>query len=113
MAVIDSGIDTAHEDLKPVLWQNKKEIPGNGVDDDKNGYTDDVHGWNFIGGKDGRNVGKDSYEAVRVYYKFKQEFGNGIVDENSLSGEKKSNINCTAKQNTKLKRRQRKLACML
>ena len=89
VAVIDSGIDTLHEDLKPVLWQNKKEIPGNGIDDDKNGYIDDIHGWNFIGGKDGKNVGKDSYEAVRVYYKFKPEFGNGTVDENSLSGEKK------------------------
>ena len=89
VAVIDSGIDTAHEDLKPVLWQNKKEIPGNGIDDDKNGYTDDIHGWNFIGGRDGKNVGKDSYEAVRVYYKFKPEFGNVNVDQNSLSGEKK------------------------
>ena len=89
VAVIDSGIDTAHEDLKPMLWLNKKEIPGNGIDDDKNGYIDDIHGWNFIGGKDGKNVGKDSYEAVRVYYKFKPEFGNGQVDENSLSGEKK------------------------
>ena len=90
VAVIDSGIDTAHEDLKPMLWLNKKEIPGNGIDDDKNGYIDDIHGWNFIGGKDGKNVGKDSYEAVRVYYKFKPEFGNGQVDENSLSGEKKT-----------------------
>lgn len=89
VAVIDSGIDTAHEDLKPVLWQNKKEIPGNGIDDDRNGYVDDIHGWNFIGGKDGKNVGKDSYEAVRVYYKFKSEFGNGTIDEKSLTAEKK------------------------
>jgi subtilisin family serine protease len=89
VAVIDSGIDTAHEDLKPILWQNRKEIPGNGIDDDKNGYIDDIHGWNFIGGKDGKNVGKDSYEAVRVYYKFKPEFGNGPVDEKNLSEEKR------------------------
>jgi subtilisin family serine protease len=89
VAVIDSGIDTVHEDLKPILWKNRKEIPGNGIDDDKNGYTDDVHGWNFIGGKDGKNVSKDSYEGVRVYYKFKPEFGNGNVDVNSLTGEKK------------------------
>lgn len=71
VAVIDSGIDTLHEDLKPVLWTNPKEIPGNGIDDDKNGYIDDVHGWNFIGGKDGRNVKEDSYEAARVYHKLK------------------------------------------
>lgn len=74
VAIIDSGIDTAHEDLKPVLWVNKKEIPGNGKDDDNNGYIDDIHGWNFIGGKDGSNVGKDSYEAARIYYRFKSRF---------------------------------------
>jgi cell wall-associated protease len=56
VAVIDSGIDTLHEDLKPILWRNPKEIPGNKLDDDKNGYVDDIYGWNFIGGKDGRNV---------------------------------------------------------
>jgi cell wall-associated protease len=60
VAVIDSGIDTLHEDLKPILWRNPKEIPGNGIDDDKNGYVDDIYGWNFIGGKDGRNVKEDS-----------------------------------------------------
>jgi subtilisin family serine protease len=89
VAVIDSGIDTAHEDLKTVLWRNEKEIIGNGIDDDKNGYVDDIHGWNFIGGKDGTNVGKDSYEAARVYYKYKSEFGDKSIDEKSLSPEKK------------------------
>lgn len=89
VAVIDSGIDTVHEDLKPILWKNKKEIPGNRIDDDKNGYPDDVHGWNFIGGKDGSNVGKDSYEAARVFYKFKKEFGDAAIDEKQLSPEKK------------------------
>src|SRR5437867_4556190 len=59
VAVIDSGIDTLHEDLKEILWVNPKEIPGNGIDDDKNGYIDDIHGWNFLGGKDGRNVKED------------------------------------------------------
>src|SRR4051812_18582615 len=46
VAVIDGGTDTKHEDLKDVLWTNPKEIPGNGIDDDGNGYIDDVHGWN-------------------------------------------------------------------
>ncbi len=55
VAVIDSGVDTTQEDLKPILWHNR-EIPGNGIDDDHNGYVDDVYGWNFIGGKDGRNL---------------------------------------------------------
>ncbi|AZQ43176.1 S8 family serine peptidase [Nonlabens ponticola] len=49
VAVIDSGVDTEHEDLDGVLWVNEDEIPGNGIDDDKNGYIDDVHGWNFLG----------------------------------------------------------------
>ncbi|MEJ7914543.1 MAG: S8 family peptidase [Chitinophagaceae bacterium] len=86
VAVIDSGIDTLHEDLKPVLWKNSKEIAGNGVDDDKNGYVDDVHGWNFIGGKDGRNVKEDSYEVTRVYHQYKARFEN-LTDSASLKGE--------------------------
>ena len=49
VAVIDSGIDIDHEDLDDVIWTNKKEVPNNGKDDDKNGYVDDVHGWNFLG----------------------------------------------------------------
>src|SRR5687768_16682062 len=43
VAVIDSGVDFDHEDLKDVMWVNQKEIAGNGIDDDKNGYTDDIH----------------------------------------------------------------------
>ncbi|MEC3906236.1 S8 family serine peptidase [Tamlana sp. 2201CG12-4] len=49
VAVIDSGIDIDHEDLNAIIWTNKGEIPNNGKDDDKNGYVDDVHGWNFLG----------------------------------------------------------------
>ncbi|MFN8692634.1 MAG: peptidase S8, partial [Cyclobacteriaceae bacterium] len=66
VAVIDSGVDIEHEDLKDVLWINEDEIPGNGADDDKNGYVDDVYGWNFIGGKNG-NVNADTYELTREY----------------------------------------------
>ena len=67
VAIIDSGIDIEHEDLAENIWVNPGEIPNNGLDDDKNGYVDDVHGWNFIGGPNGKNVGPDSYEATRVY----------------------------------------------
>jgi len=73
VAVIDSGIDIDHEDLKTIIWVNEKEIPGNGIDDDKNGYVDDVHGWNFIGGKDG-NVGPDTYELTREYMRLSKKF---------------------------------------
>lgn len=87
VAVIDSGIDTLHEDLKPVMWVNKGELPGNGIDDDKNGYIDDVYGWNFLGGKDGRNVNQDSYEGSRVYYNLKPKWENKQVDISKLSKE--------------------------
>lgn len=89
VAVIDSGIDTTHEDLRPVLWKNPGEIPGNGIDDDGNGYVDDVYGWNFIGNKDGRNVEQDSYEAARVYHKFKAKWSGKAVDESKLSKDEK------------------------
>lgn len=85
VAVIDSGVDTAHADLRAVLWHNPKEIPGNGIDDDKNGYIDDVYGWNFIGGRDGKNVEKDSYEAARVYHGLKAKWEGKTVNEKTLS----------------------------
>lgn len=75
VAVIDSGVDVDHEDLKDVMWVNEDEIPGNGIDDDKNGYIDDIHGWNFIGGKDG-NVNQDNLEAARLLAKYRKMFAN-------------------------------------
>lgn len=82
VAVIDSGVDIEHEDLKSVIWVNEDEIPGNGIDDDKNGYIDDVHGWNFIGGKDG-NVDADTYEVTREYKRLKDKYEN--FDEKKLN----------------------------
>ncbi len=75
VAVIDSGIDIDHEDLKDVIWTNPGEIAGNGIDDDKNGYVDDIHGWNFIGGKNG-NVDADTYELTREYMRLNKKFEN-------------------------------------
>jgi subtilisin family serine protease len=66
VAVIDNGVDTAHAALRSRLWSNPRETPGNGRDDDNNGFTDDVYGWNLIGGPDGRNVDKDTYEVARL-----------------------------------------------
>ena len=85
VAVIDSGVDTLHEDLKEVLWRNPKEVPGNGIDDDKNGYIDDIYGWNFIGGKDGKNVTVDSYERDRVYHQYKDKYEGKDIDPKSLT----------------------------
>jgi subtilisin family serine protease len=90
VAVIDSGVDTTHEDLKPILWHNPGEIPGNGIDDDKNGYVDDVYGWNFLGSRDGKNVKEDSYEAARVYHASKDKFEN-VTDPSTLSKEDQEN----------------------
>jgi len=67
VAVIDSGVDVRHEDLAGSVWRNPGEVPATGRDDDGNGYIDDVHGWNFIGGSDGRHVDADTYEVTRIY----------------------------------------------
>jgi len=75
VAVIDSGVDVDHEDLKDVMWVNEDEIAGNGIDDDRNGYVDDIHGWNFIGGKNG-NVNHDNLEAARLLAKYRKQFAN-------------------------------------
>ena len=85
VAVIDSGVDTTHEDLKNILWHNPKEIPNNGIDDDHNGYVDDVYGWNFLGNKNGQNLVKDIDERTRVYYDFKDRFANKNIDTTKLS----------------------------
>ena len=76
VAVIDSGIDVDHEDLKDNVWTNSDEIAGNGIDDDNNGFIDDVHGWNFIGGKDGKNVNHESLEVTREYKKLQPKYEN-------------------------------------
>ncbi|MFP8488449.1 S8 family peptidase [Gracilimonas sp. Q87] len=74
VAIIDSGTDIEHEDLSDKIWINDDEIPGNNIDDDGNGYVDDLNGWNFIGGADGENVDKDTYEVTRLYAEMRDEF---------------------------------------
>ncbi|HLU24159.1 MAG TPA: S8 family peptidase [Longimicrobiales bacterium] len=66
VAIIDSGIDIEHEDLKDNIWVNEREVPDSGQDEDGNGYVDDRFGWNFIGGPDGSQVDKDTYEVARL-----------------------------------------------
>ncbi|TAH01329.1 MAG: peptidase S8 [Sphingobacteriales bacterium] len=74
VAVIDSGIDTAQTDLQGILWVNQKEIAGNGKDDDKNGYVDDIHGWNFLGAKNGAQIITETSEEVRMYPIWEQKY---------------------------------------
>ncbi|MET0946187.1 MAG: S8 family peptidase [Flavobacterium sp.] len=64
VGIVDSGVDIEHEDLKGMIWTNPKEIAGNGIDDDKNGFIDDVHGWNFLG-----NAVHENLEMTRVVKK--------------------------------------------
>jgi subtilisin family serine protease len=66
VAVIDTQIDINHEDLQGQLWRNEKEIPNNGIDDDHNGYIDDINGWSFTGTKSGGYVVWNKYEYVRI-----------------------------------------------
>jgi len=81
VAVIDSGVDIEHEDLKDVIWTNKGEIPGNGKDDDKNGYVDDVHGWNFLGDIVGENMEYVRYmKKLGPKFKGKSESSIGATD---------------------------------
>jgi subtilisin family serine protease len=80
VGIVDSGVDIEHEDLKSVIWTNKKEIAGNGIDDDKNGYIDDIHGWNFLG-----NITKENYEYQRIIN------DKSLVDETTYLEAKKIN----------------------
>ena len=102
VAIIDSGIDTLHEDLKDILWTNPKEIPGNGIDDDGNGYIDDIHGWNFIGGADGRNVKSDSYEGARVYHMYKSKYDGKTIDTTKMSFDDKEQYKMWLKAKKKI-----------
>lgn len=76
VAVIDGGVDIHHEDLQGKIWINPREIANNGLDDDKNGYVDDIHGWNFIGNASGNNVHHDTYESVRTLATLKKKYAN-------------------------------------
>ena len=78
VGVIDSGTDIEHEDLKNVLWTNPGEIAGNGIDDDNNGFIDDVHGWNFLG-----DILEENMEYVRIVRKLGPKYEG--KDKSSIS----------------------------
>lgn len=86
VAVLDSGVEVDHEDLKDVMWTNPGEIAGNGIDDDKNGYVDDIHGWNFLSGKGG-NVNHETLELTREYARLSKRFKG--TDPKNLYGDAK------------------------
>lgn len=79
VGIIDSGVDIEHEDLKDVLWTNPKEIVGNGKDDDNNGYVDDIHGWNFLGGE--KISTPEQLEITRLMVKLKPIYDGKTIDQ--------------------------------
>lgn len=87
VAVIDSGVETDHPDLKDVIWVNEDEIPNNGIDDDKNGYIDDVHGWSFLGGTF-QDIDQEALELARMV-RFEGNYFNG-KDVKNLSNDEKA-----------------------
>jgi subtilisin family serine protease len=87
VAVIDSGVDIEHEDLQGKIWTNTNEIPGNGIDDDGNGYIDDIHGWNFLGNATGEIYSYEALEQTRVVRKYQPIFRD-VKSENELSADK-------------------------
>lgn len=88
VAVIDSGVDIEHEDLKGKIWVNADEIPNNGIDDDNNGYIDDVHGWNFLGNEKGEHLNDATLEMTRLYRDLSEQF-DGVDPETLSAAEKK------------------------
>ncbi|MGX7667916.1 S8 family peptidase [Flavobacterium pedocola] len=87
VGVVDSGVDIDHEDLKPAIWTNPKEIGGNGKDDDNNGYVDDIHGWNFLGNSDHENMEyvrilKKGNDGSPTYMKAKAELEKDLAEAN-------------------------------
>lgn len=74
VAIVDSGIDTLQKDLQGILWVNPKEKAGNGKDDDHNGYIDDIHGWDFLGGPGGKSDFSETEEEVREYHRLKDKY---------------------------------------
>ena len=79
VAVIDSGIDIEHEDLKDVVWTNPKEIAGNGIDDDNNGYVDDMHGWNYLGGNG--VAAPEQLEITRIVANYGSRFEGKTIND--------------------------------
>ena len=84
IAIIDSEIDIQHKDLQQSIWKNQDEIPKNGLDDDNNGYVDDVYGWNFLGNDKGENSNFTSYEYVRIIKEFNKKSKNSSLLDSTI-----------------------------
>jgi len=99
VAVIDSGIDITHEDLKNVIWTNPTEIAGNGIDDDKNGYVDDIHGWNFLG-----EITDEQLEMARIIDRYDAQFKGKTITQVSKADKEMFEAYLRAKTEVEKKR---------
>ncbi|MDY3350970.1 S8 family serine peptidase [Riemerella anatipestifer] len=84
VGVLDSGVEVDHPGLAKNMWKNPNEVPNNGIDDDGNGYIDDIHGWNFMGGKTA-DVDVDNLEVTRVVKKYKPIFEGNDSSKNKAN----------------------------
>lgn len=87
VALVDTGVDYTHEDLADNIWVNTDEIPGNGIDDDGNGYVDDVYGWNFYSGNNQVYTGSDDSHGTHGAGTIAAESGNGVGIAGLAQGE--------------------------
>jgi subtilisin family serine protease len=100
VAVIDGGVDITHPELQGKIWINSDEIPGNGIDDDKNGFVDDINGWNFIGNSKGENVLFENMEYVRIFKTLNTKFEKTLSINNVKASDQESYklyLNCKTK----------------
>ena len=88
VAIVDLEVDIDHEDLKANIWKNPGEISGNNIDDDNNGYIDDIHGWNFLGNSKGENIIFSNYEYTRIIKKFDSVFKDKTLNDISPEQQK-------------------------
>ncbi len=107
VAVIDSGVEIDHEDLQENIWINTKEIPNNKIDDDKNGYIDDINGWDFLGNKFGEDIKSETLEITREYVKYKNLTEN--IDVAKATPEQKKQMDLYKKYKLDFESRKRKI----
>jgi len=98
VAVLDTKLDIFHEDLKDQIWVNEDEIPDNGIDDDNNGYIDDVHGWDFLSNEKGEHIEYQNLEEVRIIRKYESIFENKSLEDISVANRPAFNMYLKARK---------------
>ena len=87
VAVLDGQIKTNHEELKNKFYQNQKETPNNFIDDDHNGYIDDISGWNYLGLKNGNAINYGNYQFLRIIRRLRDRYKTSRLDTLAIHGD--------------------------